>query len=247
MSKDLFSKQSDIYAKYRPGYPSELLSYILQYVSERKIAWDCATGNGQAAVLLSPFFEVVEATDVSERQIANSIPATNIHYSVSSAEKTSFPDNTFNLVTVAQAYHWFDFMSFEKEVRRVMKPEGVIAIWGYGLPGCEDDDVNAVINSFYKNTVGPYWDPERKYVDDHYSTVPFPYDELPSKNFLIELNWSLKEMVGFLNSWSSVQHFIKAKNFNPVDPLEAELQKVWPPKDELVFRFPLFIRIGKVR
>ena len=247
MNKDLFSTQSDIYAKYRPGYPPELLVYILQYVSGRKIAWDCATGNGQAAVLLSPFFEMVEATDVSERQITNSIPVTNIHYSVSRAENTSFADDTFNLITVAQAYHWFDFMAFEKEVKRVLKRDGIIAIWGYGLVQCDYDELNSIIHSFYRNTVGPYWDPERKYVDDHYRTVPFPYDQLPAKEFFIEQKWSLQEMLGYLNTWSSVQRFIKAKKVNPVDPLETELQKSWPSNSAVVFRFPLFLRIGKVR
>ena len=246
MSKDLFSEQSDIYAKYRPGYSSELISNILQFVHERKIAWDCATGNGQAAVLLAPFFEMVEATDISEKQISNSIAAANIRYSISSAEKTSFPDHSFDLVTVAQAYHWFDFISFQKEVKRVLKPGGIIAIWGYGLVQSEYLNLNSLINSFYTNIVGPYWDPERKFVDDHYRTVPFPYEELFSDEFIIERMWNLDNLVGYLNTWSSVQHFMKANNYNPVVPLTAELQKSWPVKNEVVFRFPLFLRIGKI-
>ena len=246
MSKDLFSKQSDIYAKYRPGYPPALMAYILQFVRERKVAWDCATGNGQAAILLAPFFERVEATDISENQIANSVAAANIRYSVSSAEKTSFPDNSFDLVTVAQAYHWFDFISFEKEVIRVLKPGGIIAIWGYGLVQCDFLNLNSLINSIYTNIVGPYWDAERKFVDDHYHTIPFPYEELPSEEFIIEKAWTLDNLVGYFNSWSSVQHFIKANNYNPVVALTTELQKSWPVKDKIVFRFPLFVRIEKI-
>lgn len=246
MSKDLFSRQSDIYAKYRPGYPSELISYILQYVSERKKAWDCGTGNGQAAILLASSFELVEATDVSDKQISNAIAARNIHYSVSRAEKTPFADNTFNLITVAQAYHWLDFIAFEKEVTRVAKPGGIIAVWGYSLVQSEYSDLNAVIASFYTNTVGPYWDAERKYVDEHYRTVPFPYEELAAKEFFIEQRWSQQDLVGYLNTWSSVQHFIRSKNYNPVDALILELKNAWPAKDDIAFRFPLFLRIGKI-
>lgn len=246
MNKDLFSKQSDLYAKYRPGYHTELLSYILQFVSERKKAWDCATGNGQAAVLLASFFEMVEATDASERQISNAMQATNVHYSVSSAEKTPFANNSFDLVTVAQAYHWFDFISFEKEVRRVSKPGGVVAVWGYGLVQSAHDELNSVITSFYTNTLGSYWDAERRYVDEHYRTIPFPYEELPANEFFIDQNWNQQDLIGYFNTWSSVQHFIKAKNFNPVDELIPLMQNAWPEQDVLVFRFPLFLRIGRI-
>ena len=246
MSKDLFSKQSDIYVKYRPDYPPELIEHILQYVTGRTKAWDCASGNGQAAVLLANHFDAVEATDISEKQISNSIQHPRIRYSVSAAEKTDFPDHDFDLIAVAQAYHWFNFESFEREVKRVLRPDGVIAVWGYSLVNCEDRNLNHIINSFYTKTVGPFWDPERKFVDDHYQTVPFPYSELPSLEFFIEKEWDIENFAGYLNTWSSVQHFIKARGFNPVDALRPELEKTWPATDMIRFRFPVFIRIGKV-
>ena len=246
MSKDLFSKQADIYAKYRPGYPGELIDYVLKHVDKRDAAWDCATGNGQAAILLAPFFTRVEATDISQKQVNNAIRFPNIHYSVSTADHTDFPNNSFDLVTIAQAYHWFNFEAFEKEVRRVLRPGGIVSIWGYRLVNCEEPAVKALIQSFYTDTVGPFWDPERRYVDDHYRYVPFPFLELPGKEFTITKSWTIDDLTGYLNTWSSVQHFLDAKGFNPVDQLIPALRSAWPQKETLLFEFPLFLRIGRV-
>ena len=247
MSKDLFSKQASTYARYRPSYPAEMIEYIVSFVSARETAWDCATGNGQAAALLASHFKTVQATDSSEKQLQQAIPADNIRYSVSPAEKTGFADTTFDLITVAQAYHWFQFDAFEKEVRRVAKPDAVIAVWGYHLPRCGDAVIDGLVDDFYTNTVGRYWDAERKYVDEHYRTVPFPYEELPKKEFSIRLDWTRDDLPGYLNSWSAVQHFINANGYNPVDALEARLLAAWPAgATSLPFRFPVFIRMGRI-
>src|SRR5947209_15554910 len=107
MPKDLFSSQADVYAKYRPTYPQELFDYILRFVKERESVWDCATGNGQAANVLANYFQTVEATDISEAQLKNAVKKENIYYQICPAERTPFADNSFDLITVATAYHWF--------------------------------------------------------------------------------------------------------------------------------------------
>jgi SAM-dependent methyltransferase len=248
MSKDLFSKQASTYAKYRPSYPAEMIEYIVSQVGSRETAWDCATGNGQAAALLAPYFKTVQATDSSEKQLQQAIPAGNIHYSVSIAEKTVFAGNTFDLITVAQAYHWFQFDAFAKEVRRVAKPGAIIAVWGYHIPQCGDASLDALISDFYTGTVGSYWDPERTYVDDYYRTIPFPYEELPSKEFSINVHWAPDDLPGYLNTWSSVQHFIKANGYNPVDEFTDRLSARWPDgAASLPFSFPVFMRMGRIK
>jgi ubiquinone/menaquinone biosynthesis C-methylase UbiE len=245
--KDLFSTQADIYAKYRPGYPSSLINYILSFVQENNIAWDCATGNGQAAFLLASRFKRVFGTDMSEKQISQAKQAPNIEYSVSAAEKTSFPDNLFDLITVAQAYHWFNFQNFFEEASRVGKNNAIVAVWGYGLINVGDLALTQVIRHFYSVIIGKYWDAERKYVDEAYHSIPFPFKELPSRSFQIGVEWNRDDFEGYLNTWSSVQHYIKAKNMNPVREFAGSWQAVWrDAREKKSFSFPIFLRIGSI-
>jgi ubiquinone/menaquinone biosynthesis C-methylase UbiE len=246
MAKDLFSDQASLYAQYRPGYPRGLYEYIIQQVTNRQLAWDCATGNGQAAVELAQYFEKVIATDISQKQLQQAQPHEKITYSITTAEQTPFADNSFDCITVAQAYHWFKFDEFGKEVMRVAKPGAIVAIWGYSLVVCEDDAVNTLINTFYRDTVGAYWDKERRYIDEHYTTVPFPYEPLPEKEFHISVQWNRQQLAGYFNTWSSVQHFIKANQYNPVNELAVEIEKAWRDEGPKDFYFPLFLKLGRV-
>jgi ubiquinone/menaquinone biosynthesis C-methylase UbiE len=246
MSKDLFSKQASLYAKYRPGYPKQLIEYVLSFVDPRETAWDCATGNGQAAILLSPYFKKIFATDISEKQISHAVPDPSIEYSLTNGEKTSFADNSFDLITVAQAYHWFHFESFYKEATRVGRPGAIVAVWGYGLLNTDDVGLSKWIRHFYSDIVGKYWDSERRYVDEEYKTVPFYFNELPSKRFQTDVEWNLADFIGYLNTWSSLQHFIKSNNYNPVDKLEEEIKSFWKKDQNKLFSFPIFMRIGKI-
>lgn len=244
MSKDLFSTQANTYAKYRPVYPKELFDHILQFVAEKNTAWDCATGNGQAAIMLAPHFKKVIATDISEKQLALAKPDINIEYELSPAENTNLADNLFDLITVAQAYHWLKFDAFEKELKRVAKKDAVIAVWGYNLFTINDAAIDKLVKKFYSEIVGPYWDAERKYVDANYGNVPFNFSPLPTKDFFINIEWSKDDVIGYLNSWSSVQHFIDANKYNPVDDIISELDRLW--KNVKPVSFPLFLKIGKV-
>lgn len=244
--KDLFSNQAGVYARYRPGYPPDLIDYVLSLVEGRDYAWDAATGNGQAAKLLAPHFRRIAATDISKNQLAEAVENPRISFSVSPSEKTSFADASFDLVTVAQAYHWFNFSDFKLELQRVGKPGSVLAVWGYGLILSEEKNLQDLILYFYKDVVGEYWDPERRYVDEEYHTIPFPYSAVRNKNFNIEVNWSIDDFAGYCNSWSSVQHYIKANGENPVDQFYLKLKQIWPDNKALSFSFPLFLRLGKI-
>ena len=246
MAKDLFSDRSDLYALYRPGYPDELFEYIFQFLTSNEIAWDCATGNGQAAKNLSKVFERVEASDISSRQIAKAYQKENIHYSICPAEKTPFPNDHFNLVTVATAYHWLKWSDFKKEVERVAKPEAIIAIWAYNLLKTNEPAFDKIIEFFYQEVVGDYWEPERKFVDENYSTVEFNYEELPSKTWEMELNWTKDHFMGYLESWSAVQTYIQKNGSNPLLHIKAAIDDHWGETTHRKFYFPLFLRLGKV-
>ncbi|HYF31194.1 MAG TPA: class I SAM-dependent methyltransferase [Chitinophagaceae bacterium] len=248
MAKDLFSKHAETYARWRPGYPAELIDYIVSLVHGRDTAWDCATGNGQAAVLLAGHFDQVFATDLSSQQLQHAKQHPNITYSQSPAEQAGFADNTFDLVTVAQAYHWFDQPAFCREATRVCKPGAIVAIWSYHLLYADDAIINDHIRYFYTDVTDPYWDAARKYVDDKYRTVYFDFEEIAvHKEFSITVSWSIEDLSGYLNSWSAVQKYISVNAENPVTPLMESLQKHWPAEAAIDFVFPLAVRIGRVK
>lgn len=244
--KDNFSLQSDKYAKYRPGYPAEFFNYLNSIVQSKKQAWDCGTGNGQVAFALSKTFEKVFATDISQSQLDNALNAPNINYSLQPAEHTSFENHQFDLIIIAQAIHWFDFDTFYAEVRRVARENAFIFVIGYGRPTVSPQ-IDAAITAFYKNVIGKYWDKERRYIDEQYKTIPFPFrNEISLPLFENTLLWDFEHFIGYLNTWSAVKHFIKQNRFNPVDVLQKELQPYWGPEPTREIKFPLLTRVAQL-
>ena len=246
MAKDLFSKQSDLYARYRPGYPKELYDHILSLVKDKNIAWDCATGNGQAAIVLADHFKKVIATDISPAQIEKAKAKDNIEYLVCPAESTPFDENTFDLVTVAQAYHWIKWKEFKDEVTRVCKPGAIIAVWVYYAHTTGDKKVDDAVHAFYENVTRSYWDDERKFVDEMYSTVEFDYELLPSKIFKTILEWRREDLIGYISSWSAIQKFIKVNGHSPVPLIEKEINELWPEGEIKKVTFPIYLKAGRV-
>ena len=240
----LFSKQAAAYNRYRPTYPKALYEYIIQYCPKREKAWDCGTGNGQVAVVLAEFFEKVIATDISREQVSLAPQGDNITYKVVPAENSGIDTGAVDLVTVAQAIHWFNHEAFTREVKRVLKPGGIIAIWGYGLPKVKPTIQKPFLH-FYENTVGPYWHPARAYIDNEYRDIPFDFDEIPvNRDFEIRLRWTLDHFRGYLASWSSVQAYKEKEGKDPVNPFIEKLRADWQQSELLVF--PVFLLLGKI-
>jgi ubiquinone/menaquinone biosynthesis C-methylase UbiE len=246
MAKDLFSSQADLYAKYRPAYPQELFDYILSFVRERECAWDCATGNGQAAKVLAEHFNQVEATDISEKQLQHAEQKENIHYQLTPAEQTSFADGSFDLITIATGYHWLDWKEFYKEANRVGKNGCVVAAWAYHVFYCTDENITDIIRHFYHQIIHAHWDRERRYVDDRYTTVEFAFDPLPTKDFELVVHWKREDFFGYLSTWSAVQNYIKQKVESPLKHIEDDVEKAWQDGSVKEFHFPLFLRLGRV-
>ena len=242
--KDYFSTQSKAYATFRPTYPPALYEFILRHVKAKTDAWDCATGNGQVAQFLSDHFDSIHATDISQQQLDHAIKRENIFYSLCPAEKTTFNDNQFDLVTVAQALHWFDRDAFYQEATRVCRPGAVLAVWGYALLYI-DPPIDDLIMEFYGHTVGPYWDGARKLVEEKYETIEFPFEEIEAPVFSIQVQWSLDQIAGYFSSWSATQKYIKEKVSDPVPAIIKRLEKHWA-EPTLTVTFPLFTRIGVI-
>jgi SAM-dependent methyltransferase len=242
--KDNFSKQAAVYAKYRPDYPEELFHFILGHVKQKEAAWDCATGNGQTAKELASRFQKVFATDISQKQLDNAHKADNIVYSVQPAEQTGFANQQFDLITVSQALHWFHFDRFYAEVNRVAKPGSWIAVWMYSLLRISPN-IDKLVDEYHFQTIEKYWDSERKYVDNNYTTVPFPFAEIRTPAFSIEYSWTLDDLEGYFNTWSALQKFITANNYNPVPELIKIIQPFWK-EEKMKIIFPVYMRMGKI-
>ena len=243
--KDHFSAASDRYAAYRPDYPPALFTWLAGLCAEHESAWDCATGSGQAALGLAPHFRRVVASDASAEQVRHAGPHPCIDYRVAPAEASGLADRSIDLVTVAQAAHWFDLPRFHAEVTRVLKPGGVIALWGYGrmvLPGAMD----APFLRFYADTVGPYWPPERALIDDAYRSLDFPFTKIEPPAFRIEVEWSLRRLIDYLSTWSAVKRYRAERGHDPLPALMAELEAAWgDPDTARKLQWPLFLRVGR--
>ncbi|MBC5772474.1 class I SAM-dependent methyltransferase [Pontibacter sp. KCTC 32443] len=243
-AKDNFSTQSDLYVKFRPEYPDALYEFIFKLKPHYVVAWDCGTGNGQVAAKLAERCHLVYASDISQKQLDNAIKKENIHYLHARAEATNLPDNSIDLVTVAQAIHWFDFDAFYREVYRITKAGAVVAVWCYNLPQISPE-IDSILNDFYNNVLDGYWDIERKYIDENYTTIPFPFEELEEiPQLSITTNWTLEHLLGYLNSWSAVQHYIDKNGTSPVKDAELKFREVWPENKVLGVVFPIAMRVG---
>jgi SAM-dependent methyltransferase len=246
MAKDRFSTQSAGYARFRPRYPEAWYHWLLAQTPGRDQLWDCATGNGQAALALAPQFRHTYATDLSAAQLAAAEPHPAITYLCCPAEQTPFDAASFDLITVAQAVHWFDFEAFYAEVRRVGKPGGLLALWGYGLFSSLPA-VDERIRWFYSEVVGPYWDPERRHLETGLREIPFPFEELhPPDVFRMPYRWTLEDLLGYLGTWSSVQRYREARGEDPIPLIAAELAAIPDLPPQIEAQVTLLIRAGRI-
>ena len=244
--KDRFSSGSQLYQLARPSYPASLIQEILKHVATPQFAWDCGAGSGQLTQLLAPHFDAVVATDISAHQLQHAPYFENVSYQVQSAEHTSFAEQSFDLITVAQAIHWFNFDSFYAEVRRTLRPEGILAVIGYGLIQLQQLELQGCIERLYFKTLTGYWDAERRYIDEAYQTIPFPFEEIATPELSMSFQWSAAQLLDYLNTWSALKHY-RAKNSD--DPL-YEFKAFFALDDHAnqVFelKFPIFLRLGRL-
>ena len=240
---DHFSDVAQDYRKYRPEYPSNLFAFVSFISPNQETAWDCATGTGQSARVLAQSFSQVIATDASQAQINQATRSHNIHYRVFPAEKTNIDDQSIDLITVAQALHWFDIDKFFIEANRVLKSGGVLAVWSYNLLTI-NDELDNVINEFYGSVLSKYWPPERKFVEDRYETIDFPFQEIQCPPFEMTTNWKFTQLLGYLNTWSAVVNYREQHGNNPIDDIQDKLEALWgDPKKQLTVKWPLTVKV----
>ena len=244
--EDNFSRQADVYARYRPPYPAALYEWIASIAPGHEAVWDCGTGSGQAASGLTAYFDQVIATDPSAQQIANAPLHPQIEYRVARAEESGLADQSVDAITIALALHWFDLDQFYAEVKRVLKPDGVIVAWTYYLPQIAPE-IDRVIERYDAVILREYWSSRIQLLRDRYRTVPFPFHELTAPEFAIERHWTLADLIGYLRSWSGTQAYRDAHGADPIELIQAGLTVAWGDVEQREVRWPLFMRVGRHR
>jgi SAM-dependent methyltransferase len=241
-----FAAEAEDYVHLRPTYPDNLFAFLATVVPARGAAWDCATGNGQAATHLAEYFDRVVATDESGEMIAQAPPDPRITYRVAEAEESGLEDGSLDLVTVASAVHWFDLEKFYAEVNRVVRPGGTIAAWTYYTPvfGSEVDDI---IRRLAHDILGPYWDERLHYVVDEFHDLPFPFEPIGAPSFQTDMMWDMRDLLGYFETWSSSVKYREVNHESPTRLIEDDLSRAWgDPQQKQDLHFPLYMRLGKV-
>ena len=243
---DHFSSGSADYARFRPDYPTALFEWLANTVRRRDLAWDCASGNGQAAVGLAAHFKKVVATDGSAAQLRAAARNPRVGYACAVAEHAPLGDHSVDIVTVAQALHWFDLGAFYAEASRVVRPRGTIAVWSYGSTGVAPE-IDKIIGAFYHDTIGRYWPPGRRHVENGYRDLAFPFAPIEAPRFEMVKQWNVDELLGYIGTWSAVQRYRVAEGGAGVVSFAEELRERWgDPARRREVRWPLRLRVGRV-
>lgn len=242
---DHFSSIARAYAAWRPRYPDELFEWLAALAPRRGLAWDCAAGNGQATVPLARHFARVIGTDASAEQLGAAPGHDRIEYRVAPAHASGLADASADLVTVAQALHWFDARAFYAEARRVLAPDGVLAVWTYGMVELGDAGLDRAVGRFYRDVVGPFWPPERRHVENGYRSLEFPFAAIEPPAFAIRERFSVERFLGYAGTWSATVRFREARGLDPILDLAREIAPLWG-EGEREIRWPLGVRAGRL-
>lgn len=247
LNTEHYNQNTDKYASYRPTYPESLFSWIANAASDHDIAWDCATGSGQAAIGLSKYFDKVIATDINQSQLDHTMEASNIEYRSASAESSLLEPNSISAITVACAVHWFDLNRFYNECIRVLKPNGILAVWTYEWPWIGNKKLDILLKKYKDDILGDYWSEVSHLYFNHYKTLDFPFSEFEPPSISIELDWGPEDLLKFLGTWSAPQRYLLENGRDSTKLISSEFIKCWRDINQKNFvRLPLYFRVGRI-
>ena len=245
-SRNWFDQGGQAYAQFRPEYPPQLAAFLASVAPDARLALDVGCGNGQLTRQLADHFAAVVGIDPSADQIAHAVRHERIQYQCAPAEDLPVSDHSVSLVTAAQAAHWFDLPAFYGEVRRVAVERGILALVSYGVPKLEPA-LDQRLADFYWNEIGPYWPAERKLVDSGYATLDFPFDEFAAPALDIRLEWSLSQLLGYVQTWSAVRQAREAGRKDVLAAFADDIAATWGAADiRRPIVWPINMRIGRL-
>jgi SAM-dependent methyltransferase len=241
-----FSSVASAYAMHRPRYPAGLFAWLASEVDRHELAWDTATGNGQAALGLAEHFDRVIATDVSAEQVKHGLPHPRVEYRVATSERSGLPEDSADVIATAAAIHWFDLPRFYDEVRRVARPGAVAAAWTYHI-GYVAPPFDELFHWFYFEVVGPYFAAGARLVDDRYAAIHLPGEEIEAPPFETRALWTHAQMLDFVRTWSGVHAYREASGADPVELLAPRALEIWGDPDRAMeVRWPIYVRAARV-
>lgn len=239
-----FSQVAAGYAASRPVYPAALAQWLASVAPERALAVDVGCGNGQLSQLLAEHFEQVVASDLSAEQLAQAGRRDNIRYVQAAAqERVLKADAQADLMTAAQAAHWFDLEAFYAAARWQLKPGGVLALIAYGRMQLHGE-AGAVCDAFYDEVLADCWPPERAHVEAGYRTLAFAFDEMSSPPMQMTHDWDVEQLLAYMRSWSAMRVLEQRGQQDTFARFADRLQKVWGEGTKEVC-WPLHLRVGR--
>lgn len=160
MNEEKFTGKADFYNKYRPSYPDSLIDWLYEKTNADTVA-DIGAGTGKfTACLLKKLWKItaVEPNPDMSEKLGRLKGITVIN---ASAENTAIEQGSIALVTAAQAFHWFDEELFKKECKRILKPDGKLAViynernyTGCGISKLRDEICQKYCGAFHSGHVG---------------------------------------------------------------------------------------------
>lgn len=246
MASNWFDQGGKRYARFRPEYPHALSDFLARIAPAHRLAVDVGCGTGQLTLHLARAFDAVTGLDPSQDQIANAAHQANVRYICAPAEKLPLPDTCADLITAAQAAHWFDLPAFYAEARRIAVRGGVLALISYGVLVL-DEKLRERFTRFYYDEIGPFWPPERKLVDSGYAGIDFPFDPIEPPRMEIRKDWDLEQTLGYISTWSAVRRAREAGREELLKNFADDLAALWGDAAQTrAVAWPINMRVGRL-
>jgi SAM-dependent methyltransferase len=240
-----FLTDADRYAAHRPTYPPAFAAALAELCPRRRLALDVGCGTGQMSGLLAESFDAVLATDSSPDQLAHATPHPRVTYRRAAAEEIVAAAGSVDLIVAAQAAHWFDLPAFYTAARAMAAPGAVIALVTYGVMRIADP-VDERFQRFYGSEMGPYWPAERRHVETGYRDFAFPFPEVAFPPSAIERDWTLDQLLGYVDTWSAARQAKAAGAGSLIDGFRADMRALWgDPERTCRISWPLSGRVGR--